>query len=100
MARSPARAALAAGFVVVLAMSSPADAAQGLIPSPYPSAAPGGAPLNPEPTELGAPQTILRDPYPQTIGDEAQGNPPIIRRHRRQHLVPSIYKRKYRVERH
>ena len=78
----------------------PALAAQSLIPTPYPSAVPGAAPLDPEPGGLGGPQTLMRDPYPQVTGDESQGNPPIVRRHRHQRLVPSIYKRKYRVERY
>lgn len=73
---------------------------QALIPSPYPSGVTGAEPLDPEPSTLGGPQTIMRDPYPQTTGEFSQGNPPIARRYRHQRLVPSIYKRKYRVERH
>jgi len=38
------------------------------------------------------------DLYPQTLGANAQGNPPIARRVRHQHLVPNIRKRKYRVD--
>ena len=93
--RATVRAAvLALGLVV----SPTGWAAQSLIPSPYPSAVPGAEPLDPDPTELGGPQTIMRDPYPQETGDFSQGNPPIVRHHRHQRLVPSIYKRKYRVE--
>lgn len=77
---------------------TPAVAAQALIPTPYPNAVPGAAPLDPEPSGPG-PQQLLRDPYPQILGDDAQGNPPIARRHRHQHLVPSINQRKYRVDR-
>lgn len=85
-------------FVMPLAV--PASAQQALIPSPYPSGASGAAPLDPEPQGMGGPQTLKPDPYPQILGDNAQGNPPVMRRHRHQRLVPSIYKRKYRVERH
>ena len=81
-------------------MPLPAAAAQSLIPTPYPSTVPGAAPLDPEPSEPGGPQTLMRDPYPQVTGDFSQGNPPIVRRQRHQRLVPSTYKRKYRVERH
>ena len=73
---------------------------QSLIPSPYPSGVTGAQPLNPEPSGLGGPQTIMRDPYPQATGEFSQGNPSIARRTRRQRLVPSTYKRKYRVEQH
>ena len=73
---------------------------QSLIPSPYPSGVTGAQPLDPEPSTLGGPQSIMRDPDPQTTGEFSQGNPPIARRMRHQRLVPSIYKRKYRVERH
>lgn len=89
-----------AALVVALLAAGPARAAQSLIPTPYPSEVPGAAPLDPEPTREGGPQTIMRDPYPQVTGDFSQGNPPIVRRRRHQRLVPSIYKRKYRVERH
>ena len=78
---------------------SPAQAAQSLIPTPYPSTVPGAAPLDPEPGGLGGPQRLIEDPYPQVTGDFSQGNPPIYRRHRHQRLVPSIYQRKYRVDR-
>lgn len=81
-----------------LSIGAPGHAAQTLIPTPYPSAVPGAAPLDPEPSRPG-PQQLLRDPYPQILGDDAQGNPPIARRHRHQHLVPSINQRKYRVDR-
>ena len=76
-----------------------AHAAQSLIPLPYPGAVSGGEPLDPEPQGLGGPQRIMRDPYPQLLGDNAQGNPPIGRVHRHQHLVPGITRRKYRVDR-
>lgn len=77
---------------------SPATALQTLIPSPYPSGVSGAAPLDPEPQHPG-PQELLRDPYPQILGDDAQGNPPIARRHRHQHLVPTANERKYKVDR-
>ena len=82
----------------VLFAAVPAAAAQFLIPSPYPNAAPGAQPLDPEPQGLGGPQRLLHDPYPQLLGANAQGNPPIVRRHSHQHLVPSINQRKYRVD--
>ena len=84
---------------VALLMPGLAMGAQSLIPSPYPDTGGSGAPLDPEPQGRGGPQTIIKDPYPQTLGDNAQGNPPITRRHRHQRLVPSISKRKYRVDR-
>ena len=87
-------------LILTLVMSTTgAEAAQSLIPSPYPNAAPGALPLDPEPQGLGGPQKLNRDPYPQILGDNAQGNPPITRHHRHQHLVPSINQRKYRVDR-
>ena len=73
---------------------------QSLIPSPYPSGVTGAQPLDPEPSRLGGPQTIMQDPYPQVTGEFSQGDPPIARRTRHQRLVPSTYKRRYRVERH
>ncbi len=84
----------------LLAAPSVALAGQALIPSPYPTGVTGAEPLDPEPSRLGGPQTIMRDPYPQTTGDFSQGNPPIARLHRHQRLVPSTFKRKYRVENH
>lgn len=82
-----------------LSVGRPAYAEQSLIPTPYPSAVGGGQPLNPEPQRLGGPQDLNPDPYPQRLGDTAQGNPPITRRHRHQRIVPSINKRKYKVDR-
>ena len=90
-------AILAASALLVLA--SPAGAAQSLIPTPYPEAVPGAAPLDPEPGGLGGPQKLIDDPYPQITGADSQGNPPIYRHHRHQRLVPSIKQRKYRVDR-
>ena len=84
---------LLAGFL------SPAAAGQSLIPTPYPSGVSGAAPLDPSPQRLGGPQEIIKDPYPQILGANAQGDPPIARRQRRQHLVGSINERRYRVDR-
>ena len=93
------RAVLAIGVVTIaFAGNTPALAEQSLIPTPYPNAVPGAAPLDPEPQGRGGPQEIIRDPYPQILGANAQGNPPISRRYRHQRLVPSIYQRKYRVD--
>ena len=94
--RAPAIILLASA----LALPTAATAAQSLIPLPYPGAVSGGEPLDPEPQGLGGPQSIMKDPYPRVLGDNAQGNPPIARLHHHQHLVPSTFKRKYRVERH
>ena len=89
------RAVLVAGLG-----AAPAHAAQSLIATPYPGAVGGNAQvLDPLPQHLGGPQRLNDDPYPQIIGDNAQGNPPISRVHRHQHLVRSIYQRKYRVDR-
>ena len=87
-------------LLIVCAFGATAHAAQSLIPTPYPAAVPGAAPLDPEIQGRGGPQDIMRDPYPQILRDNAQGNPPISRRHRHQRLVPSIHQRKYRVDRH
>ena len=87
-------------FGSLFAAPSGSSAGQALIPSPYPTGVTGAEPLDPEPSRLGGPQTIMRDPYPQVTGDFSQGNPPIGRFHRHQHLVPSTFKRKYRVENH
>ena len=86
-------------LMLVTSIISGAHAGQSLIPSPYPNAAPGALPLDPEPQGIGGPQKLNRDPYPQILGDNAQGNPSIVRRYRHQHLVPSINQRKYRVDR-
>lgn len=83
-------------MVVVPAFAS---AGQALIPSPYPSGVTGAQPLDPDPSIIGGPQSIMLDPYPQTTGRFSQGNPRISRRLRHQRLVPSIYARKYRVDR-
>ncbi len=85
--------------LVLVFAGSPAWSAQFLLPSPYPSEVIGAQPLDPEPQGLGGPQRIMLDPYPQNQGEFAQGNPEIVRRHRHQRLVKSIYQRKYRVER-
>ena len=101
-ARPRLSAMLRAPFFICLALCVlpfPARAVQSLIPSPYPDAGPGAAPLDPEPQGIGGPQTLMRDPYPQITGDESQGNPPITRHHRHQRRVPSVYQRKYRVDR-
>ena len=87
-------------FACLLVPTAALAQGQALIPSPYPSGVTGAEPLDPEPSRLGGPQTIMRDPYPQITGEFSQGNPPIARRRRHQRLVPSTYKRKYRVERH
>ena len=88
-------------FVVALACAGPALASQTLLPTPFPNAVPGAAPLDPLPQDIGGPQIIMQDPYPQITGEYAQGNPPIVtnRGRRRHRLVPSIYRRKYRVDR-
>jgi hypothetical protein len=83
----------------VLVAATPASAAQSLIPTPYPSGVTGALPLDPEPQGRGGPQRLNRDPYPQILGENAQGNPPISRRQRHQHLIPSSSQRKYRVDR-
>ena len=94
-------AVLAASAASLLFAPAAASAqGQALIPSPYPSGVTGAQPLDPEPGGIGGPQTIMRDPYPQATGEFSQGNPPITRRRRRQHLVPSPFKRRYRVEQH
>lgn len=85
--------------LALMAAPLEAPAAQFLIPTPYPNAVPGAQPLDPEPQGLGGPQRLKDDPYPQILGANAQGNPRITRRHRRQHLMPSINQRKYRVDR-
>lgn len=85
--------------IVLLVMAAgPAWAAQSLIPTPYPSAAPGAAPLNPE-TPRAGPQEIMKDPYPQATGDNSQGNPSTMRRRGGQRLIPSANQRKYGVDR-
>jgi hypothetical protein len=86
-------------LAVLLSASGSAVAFQSLIPEPYPNAAPGAQPLDPELPHLHGPQRILRDPYPQLLGSNAQGNPPLVGRRRHQHLVPSINERKYGVDR-
>jgi hypothetical protein len=88
------------GLALTLAAIAPARAqTQHLIPTPFPETLGGNAaPLDPTPFTGSRHQRLNADPYPQTLGVNAQGNPPIARRHRHQHLVPSIRKRKYRVD--
>ncbi len=95
-------AASLVAIVLVSACATPASALQSLLPQPYPSEVPGATPLDPLPQGIGEPQTIMQDPYPQVTGDTSQGNPPIVTRRGRRHqrLVPSLYRRKYRVDRH
>ena len=86
--------------LILAGLTGTVAAEQTLIPTPYPDMVPGGGlPLNPDPSEIGGPQRLLDDPYPQILGSDAQGNPPISRHHHHQHLVPSISQRKYRVDR-
>lgn len=86
-------------MVFVLAWcAGPAHAMQNLIPAPFPNAAPGATPLDPVGPEAGGPQRLIRDPYPQVLGDDGQGNPPIARALRHQRPVPTIRQRKYRVD--
>ena len=96
-----ARSALALALFIGALGTLPARAAQSLIPAPYPGTLGSNAQvLDPEPQRLGGPQRLSEDPYPQVLGDNAQGNPPITRvHHHHQHLVPSIYQRRYRVDR-
>ncbi len=90
----------ATGSMALLGASSQAWAAQSLIATPYPSAVGGDAQvLDPLPQRTHGPQRLNDDPYPQILGDNAQGNAPITRAHRHQRLVGSIYQRKYRVDR-
>ncbi len=73
-----------------------AQAAQQLIPTPYPEQlgpgaqiGGGGAP------EAGGHQRLIADPVPQSLGPNALGNPRPSRRHRHQHLLPTPYWRQY-----
>lgn len=93
------RCTLALLCLAAIGSAGPVEAAQSLIPTPYPSAAPGAMPLDPETPSVGGGQQIMKDPYPQTAGPNSQGNPPTTRNMRRgQRLVPSINQRKYRVD--
>ena len=75
-------------------------AAQGLVPSPYPSGSPGAAPLNPAPAGGGGGgETNLASPYPQATGG-SQGNPTIVTPGGPQQQVPSTYRRNYGVDQH
>jgi hypothetical protein len=98
--RCGALAAFAFALQLAIAAAAPAFAqGQRLIPTPFPETLGGNAaPLDPRPFTGSRHQRLQRDPYPQTLGANAQGNPPIARRVRHQHLVPSIRKRKYRVD--
>jgi hypothetical protein len=89
-------------LTLALTCAPPALALQTLLPAPYPTGVSGATPLDPLPQDIGGPQILLQDPYPQITGENSQGNPPIVtsRGYRRHRLVPSIYKRKYRVDRH
>ncbi|MBV8848666.1 MAG: hypothetical protein JOZ16_03680 [Methylobacteriaceae bacterium] len=89
-------------LTMALALASdPPALAQGqrLLPTPFPQTLGGNAaPLDPRPFTGSRHQRLNADPYPQTLGANAQGNPPIARRYRHQRLVPSVRKRKYRVD--
>ncbi len=87
-------------IVGMIGAATAAEAAQSLIPTPYPgTVGSDAAVLDPGPMHEGGPQRLVKDPYPQILGDNAQGNPPIARHHHHQHLVSGIYQRKYRVDR-
>jgi hypothetical protein len=87
-------------LALALTAGAPARAqTQRLIPTPFPETLGGNAaPLDPRPFTGRRHQRLNADPYPQTLGVNAQGNRPIARRVRHQHLVPNIRKRKYRVD--
>jgi hypothetical protein len=87
-------------IALMVAATAPALAqSQRLIPTPFPETLGGNAaPLDPTPFAGSRHQRLRADPYPQTLGVNAQGNPPIARRVRHQRLVPTIRKRKYRVD--
>jgi hypothetical protein len=89
----------AAGLTLALAAVAPAFAqSEHLIPTPFPETLGGtAAPLDPTPFRESLHQHLNADPYPQTLGINSQGNPPIAVHIRRQHLVSNIRKRKYRV---
>ena len=84
--------ALAAAWI---ALSSPTEAAQQLIPAPYPegfgSTAVIGRPL----AETHYHQHLIPTPVPQTLGPNALGHPKFWRHSRHKHLVPTPYWRQY-----
>ena len=86
-------------LVLALAAPLPALAAQNLIPSPYPSASPGTAPLNPSASSTAPSQSLAPTPYPQATPG-SQGNAPNATMGGPQQRVPSTYQRNYGVEQH
>ena len=86
-------------ILLALAAPIPALAAQSLIPSPYPSQAPGAAPLNPSTPGTAPSQTLAPTPFPQATGG-SQGNPSDTTMGGPQQRVPSTYQRNYGVEKH
>ncbi|WP_146030141.1 hypothetical protein [Methylocella silvestris] len=84
-----------AALALFFAASAAADAAQQLIPAPYPESF-GNTAILPE----GAPrasrhQHLKPDPVPQSLGPNALGNPQTggVRKH--QKLIPTPYWRQY-----
>ena len=86
-------------LVLTLVAPLPALAAQSLIPSPYPSASPGTAPLNPSTPSTAPAQSLQPTPYPQATPG-SQGNAPNATIGGAQQGVPSTYQRNYGVEQH
>jgi hypothetical protein len=83
-------------IAAVLPPFPPVDAAQSLVPTPYPEGLGGTA-------EIGgggaAPvsrhQHLVPEPVPQSLGPNALGNPEPVDAHRHQHLRRTPYWRQY-----
>ena len=93
------RIILSASLALALVAPLPACAAQGLIPSPYPSTSPGAAPLNPSTSSTAPSQSLAPTPYPQATPG-SQGNAPDATMGGAQQRVPSTFQRNYGVEQH
>ena len=78
-----------------LALASAAQAAQQLIPTPYPEQLGPNAEIGGGAPEPHRHQRLIPDPVPQSLGPNALGNPKPSRARRHQHLLKTPYWRQY-----
>jgi hypothetical protein len=71
------------------------QAAQQLIPTPYPEQLGPNAQIGCGAPDIGAHQHLIPDPVPQSFGPNALGNPKPFHAHRHQHLLKTPYWRQY-----
>lgn len=87
---------MASPALLALALLAPAQAAQSLIPSPYPEGLGGSAEIGADgAAPVSRHQHLVPDPVPQSLGPNALGNPERVGVHRHQRLLRTPYWRQY-----